>query len=1088
MEKKFTNMERRGLPGGPNEVFSYITGVFSTEGYKKDSPDINNLFNIIDSSDISMKDVEFPVMGYDELGNSQLMMPGGEYKFPGNQVLEIPMAQNGNGEFRDFKGIPFLSSIAAGDFLNNQHYNSKLADLYRYYSGTPLEDNILQVSNTKPAKSKDSDVKYISLNKNQQLVQEVIDNYNRVSDGNFYTTETRPDLILDASDNERQLDKNNYKVTGYREVDNIDDYQLNAIGNYITGFGEDEKGAYISYYDKFDQAGGLGGSINIGEQLGLTKPFEIYDRIYVEKDKDSGKYIQKQNGGDVIAPGDGYEYVEDNGKYYTRKKGSKNWTEAKGKALANIKYKIYNIGDDPISQSEKDAKVIERMRSILPDINNLGFGDEGYWSGEFEDMSPEMQQIVSYGNSLGNGAIDHDPNSPEGKAFEKYARRIASPEAWMRLYPETMGKIFDPNNDPDKFKSIKKEWGKASPKDVELSQMDATSFSLGSEEQMIDAGKDYEAQENYFDEINEASTQAQYKRDEEYRIAQEAQELEDGVDRFGNPIPQWKLAGYDNPDDYYNYLQEGDLDPIIDAVEPYITPILESPIQNLNPFNTSSDRGFKGYVSDILNFVPDYSNEESRDAALLRARQEGLPSIKYKGERYSTATDMRPGQEAQAMGMDIEGKHPVVVNYYPVGTEGMFPSHIEAYSLDDPNLQINPWPTDTDKPIFDTDNYRNRRISNQDQDRQSKTIYLTDDEFDHFKKVTGEYKGKNFVEGELTPDRYDFYAQNCAKGVCQALNIGPRKGTSWLHDATLPFQNMAYGIGASDMSAREVLTQPNLVFSEIDDQFKGRVQNTTGRAGQTGRDGNYVKSQLKDGKGTVWKPYTDPAFAVLNAENLVGDKHTAYVQKGLDEIFQSNDVLKNDPETKKLYNKFKSSSFKDGKWDATYGQEGSDTRNLRNRILQLNKEGKINLEIDPEIKSDFNMYNRTDTPGETLLNAAGDAIYSGLTDQRKGGELEKVLQQSISNIENSDNTLMKKHEGIQRLVDAYNSMVPDKFKKGGPVLSDNVKLYQMYINGDKENSKAKEVYDKLNRVYYNKAKEKGMSPQNYIMSYVIGTS
>ena len=103
MEKKFTNMERRGLPGGPNEVFSYITGVFSTEGYKKDSPDINNLFNIIDSSDISMKDVEFPVMGYDELGNSQLMMPGGEYKFPGNQVLEIPMAQKGNGEISDDK-------------------------------------------------------------------------------------------------------------------------------------------------------------------------------------------------------------------------------------------------------------------------------------------------------------------------------------------------------------------------------------------------------------------------------------------------------------------------------------------------------------------------------------------------------------------------------------------------------------------------------------------------------------------------------------------------------------------------------------------------------------------------------------------------------------------------------------------------------------------------------------------------------------------------------------------------------------------------------------------------------------------------
>ena len=99
----------------------------------------------------------------------------------------------------------------------------------------------------------------------------------------------------------RKLTKNNYKVTGYREVDNIDDYQLNAIGNYFTGFGEDENGTYISYYDKFDQAGGIGGSINFGEKLGLTKPFEIYDRIYVEKDKDSGKYIQKKKGGGSVS-------------------------------------------------------------------------------------------------------------------------------------------------------------------------------------------------------------------------------------------------------------------------------------------------------------------------------------------------------------------------------------------------------------------------------------------------------------------------------------------------------------------------------------------------------------------------------------------------------------------------------------------------------------------------------------------------------------------------------------------------------------------------------------------------------------------
>ena len=49
MKGKFELKESRGLPGGPNEQFTYVTGVFSTEGYKADSPDVNNPFNIIPS-------------------------------------------------------------------------------------------------------------------------------------------------------------------------------------------------------------------------------------------------------------------------------------------------------------------------------------------------------------------------------------------------------------------------------------------------------------------------------------------------------------------------------------------------------------------------------------------------------------------------------------------------------------------------------------------------------------------------------------------------------------------------------------------------------------------------------------------------------------------------------------------------------------------------------------------------------------------------------------------------------------------------------------------------------------------------------
>ena len=62
---------------------------FSTQGYKKNSPDVDNSFNIIDSDDITMKGVEFPVTGIGSDGKIINMKPGVEhYKFKG-PVLEF---------------------------------------------------------------------------------------------------------------------------------------------------------------------------------------------------------------------------------------------------------------------------------------------------------------------------------------------------------------------------------------------------------------------------------------------------------------------------------------------------------------------------------------------------------------------------------------------------------------------------------------------------------------------------------------------------------------------------------------------------------------------------------------------------------------------------------------------------------------------------------------------------------------------------------------------------------------------------------------------------------------------------------------
>lgn len=88
----------------------------SKDGYKDDSPDKNNPYNIIPSSNITMKGVSQPLYGIDELGNDQIMEPGGEYTFPGNYVMEIPMMQTG-GESWEIDGI----KVKLGNRVEDYH-------------------------------------------------------------------------------------------------------------------------------------------------------------------------------------------------------------------------------------------------------------------------------------------------------------------------------------------------------------------------------------------------------------------------------------------------------------------------------------------------------------------------------------------------------------------------------------------------------------------------------------------------------------------------------------------------------------------------------------------------------------------------------------------------------------------------------------------------------------------------------------------------------------------------------------------------------------------------------------------------------
>ena len=71
-----------------NAPLKGLISKISKTGYRRDSPDKNNKYNIILDNNISMNNVKGKVKGTDNKGNTKIMKPGKEYKFPGDYVVE----------------------------------------------------------------------------------------------------------------------------------------------------------------------------------------------------------------------------------------------------------------------------------------------------------------------------------------------------------------------------------------------------------------------------------------------------------------------------------------------------------------------------------------------------------------------------------------------------------------------------------------------------------------------------------------------------------------------------------------------------------------------------------------------------------------------------------------------------------------------------------------------------------------------------------------------------------------------------------------------------------------------------------------
>jgi hypothetical protein len=284
---------------------------------------------------ITMQGVPYPVYGQDETGFGQMMYPGGEYKFPGQIVDEIPMMQPGGqmrsgNDFDDHIFNPLAKKLANLSRSASQMTNDalqKVTDLQKMtaYTSFPTyaakahgKVNRWLFNNIRPVQYPTlfSGIKNISmglLNQNappqkdnkglynvgeeawqkalsQQPIQShyIIPSKHKPSDAKdpnakYYTLREGiidPQLLIEEV-KRRNLKDNEVAYMpsltpfirkGFMSEDEFSN--IDPLQKFKLMKGSDDKGNFVSIYDKYDFEGPLNS---------LIVPYEFYDRYYYKK-------------------------------------------------------------------------------------------------------------------------------------------------------------------------------------------------------------------------------------------------------------------------------------------------------------------------------------------------------------------------------------------------------------------------------------------------------------------------------------------------------------------------------------------------------------------------------------------------------------------------------------------------------------------------------------------------------------------------------------------------------------------------------------------------------------------------------------
>jgi|TARA_R110002153_G_scaffold130040_1_gene278935 hypothetical protein len=128
----------------------------------------------------------------------------------------------------------------------------------------------LQVSQTRPSNSTNPDAVYYNSAITEKSIKENLKN---------------PKFLKSFKPNKKGV----YSKTDYLVDNEGRGYDGNSLGNFTMNLGEDDKGKYVSYYDKWDLDPYKGKNkvlntiSNIAQDIAGVKPAEAYGRVYYNK-------------------------------------------------------------------------------------------------------------------------------------------------------------------------------------------------------------------------------------------------------------------------------------------------------------------------------------------------------------------------------------------------------------------------------------------------------------------------------------------------------------------------------------------------------------------------------------------------------------------------------------------------------------------------------------------------------------------------------------------------------------------------------------------------------------------------------------